>query len=516
MYQCPGCGGNLSFDIASQRLKCMYCNTLHDPYQITKESDGYENDTFEATYFACPQCGGEIYSTDNACAGFCSFCGASTVLTSRISNKKAPKSLIPFKVTKEQCRDIYLSKVRKSIFAPGYMKKPDAIESFRGIYMPYWKYKYSANGLMRVEGEKSHRSGDYIITDHYDMNGEINAAYDGFTYDSSSTFYDNISEEIAPFNLGQSEDFTPSMLSGFYADTDDVPPSVYQDDADVKAKDNTIDEFCDFELFRGYDAKRNKASVPLQSNGVDGMLFPVWFMSYRNKNRVAYVTINGQTGKMSADIPVDYKKYLFFSLLMAVPIFFLLNVLPLVLPKTLDVFISVLALICIALFIFETNSIVKKQRNDEDQGLNWRKSKINKLSKPKQSIVLFIVLGFVAIAFVLPFLAIVLFFISEMPSMILCLGVLVVGTIAFALTSKKRKEGEVSGGFTVVISLVTIFICEVIAVISPAADVYYYFAAIIMMIGMFSVLCAIMVNYNKLVTRRPPQFNKKGGDDGAY
>ena len=53
-------------------------------------------------------------------------------------------------------------------------------------------------------------------------------------------------------------------------------------------------------------------------------MFPVWFLSYRKKDRVAYATVNGQTGLVVADIPIDPKRYLLGSLLLAIPIFALL------------------------------------------------------------------------------------------------------------------------------------------------------------------------------------------------
>ncbi len=54
-------------------------------------------------------------------------------------------------------------------------------------------------------------------------------------------------------------------------------------------------------------------------------MLPVWFLSYRNKDRVAYATVNGQTGKVAADIPVDRRKFLLGSFLLAIPVFLLLN-----------------------------------------------------------------------------------------------------------------------------------------------------------------------------------------------
>ena len=104
MFQCKNCGAGLKFDIPSQKLSCEYCNSQEDPYAFeNKTKDAVEERNYEVTIFTCPQCGGEILSTDNAIAGFCSFCGASTVLYSRISNERRPGYIIPFRQTKEAC-----------------------------------------------------------------------------------------------------------------------------------------------------------------------------------------------------------------------------------------------------------------------------------------------------------------------------------------------------------------------------------------------------------------------------
>ena len=42
MYVCPGCAGNLKFDIARQQLICESCDTQIDPYSFYKETDAEE------------------------------------------------------------------------------------------------------------------------------------------------------------------------------------------------------------------------------------------------------------------------------------------------------------------------------------------------------------------------------------------------------------------------------------------------------------------------------------------
>lgn len=109
MYECPNCGGNLKFSIEDQLMKCDYCQTTFDPYSLKKENDAEELFAFEATIFTCPQCGGEILSTDNSAAEFCSFCGASTILSGRLSNEKRPVRIIPFKITEDSCKRLILA-----------------------------------------------------------------------------------------------------------------------------------------------------------------------------------------------------------------------------------------------------------------------------------------------------------------------------------------------------------------------------------------------------------------------
>ena len=61
-------------------------------------------------------------------------------------------------------------------------------------------------------------------------------------------------------------------------------------------------------------------------------MFPVWFLSYRNKDRVAYATVNGQTGKVVADLPISVGKFLLGSLIVAIPVYILLCLLTVLTP----------------------------------------------------------------------------------------------------------------------------------------------------------------------------------------
>lgn len=70
MYQCPNCGGRLIFDISSQSMLCEHCNTHYNPYNLGEGNSAEESKEYDVTVFKCPQCGGEIMSTDNTIADF--------------------------------------------------------------------------------------------------------------------------------------------------------------------------------------------------------------------------------------------------------------------------------------------------------------------------------------------------------------------------------------------------------------------------------------------------------------
>lgn len=522
MYECPNCGGNLKFDIPSQQLGCAFCGTQVSPYEIEKETDARESSYFEATVFTCPQCGGEIVSTDNEAAAFCSFCGASTILSSRIRKEKRPKFIIPFQKTKEDCKKAYARKMRRAFFLPKELKDPGFIDSFRGIYMPYWTYQLIQQGEITLKGKTSHREGDYIITEHYRLKGELEAYYLGYAYDASSSFYDNISEALAPYDAKALINFTPSFLSGFYADTADIDNNVYLEDAMELANQSTFQKICREEAFRKYSPdSANKASQMTDAlhttcKSADNTMYPVWFLSYRNGEQVGYATVNGQTGKVVADMPVDPVRYLIGSLLLAVPIFLMLNLAFTIRPTVLLGLSAGLSLFASVIYIWELSGIRRKESLEGDKALALKKQqqkeekpspskKKKKEGKGRGNPVLWV---FLLITIGLTVLGI---------SLSLIWSVLVIGAVICAVTGRKKLKAisEEKGASGFYASVAVVAVGALIALFHPVSDLYYYGGAILALLAVMLQFVDIIRKYNRLAMRRLPQFDRQGGDDRA-
>lgn len=541
MFECPNCSGNIKFDIASQMMKCGYCDYQVDPYEIDKQNEAEVSTDFDVTVFTCPQCSGEIFSMDNTAASFCSFCGSSTVLSSRISKEKRPSYIIPFAKTKEDCKTEYSKLMKRALFAPKELKDKKHIDSFRGIYMPYWVYYIKQQGHVSVKAEKNYRKGDYRITDHYNISGNIDCRYKGLAYDASSSFEDNISEKLAPFDVKNMKDFTASYLSGFYADTSDVNANVYVEDAERFAVDQTTG-YVDKQI-RGYELSNTsfreaKNMYNTVCEAADTAMFPVWFLSYRNGDRVAYATVNGQTGKVVADLPVDIMKYTIGSFLLAIPICILLNLFFTVTPKVLLAIVSFIAAVVAVIHSKEIKDIVKKDNYEDDKGMIDKKKRTKqtnptgaqpemaatqekkKEKKPmnktlKTTIIVMSIT--VAISFVLP-MAIVIGGLFDIDVEI-CLAILVAGLFTvFSFVNSNSRIAKLGGKDKISASLyclIAIIIALIIAFIGPVHDAFYYVGAMIALVATFITLVDLIKKYNVLSTRRLPQFDYRGGDDNA-
>ncbi len=534
MYDCPNCGGTLRFDIPSQQLKCDYCSSLFDPYQYKETDQPAESAYYNTTIYTCPQCGGEIQATNITASGFCTFCGSATVLNDHLKAEKRPKYIIPFRLTKEDCKQTYKREMRQFPFAPSELKDPEYLERFRGFYIPYWLYRIRVNGDIHIPGNVTHRTGNYINTDHYDLTCRLDADYDSAFYDASSSFDDHISENIAPFDIHTLQPFAPSMLCGFYADTADVDDTLYLNDAkdlilgDVCSKVQATPEFLSFHPAVSEGTLLSGDSARVQCKKPDCAMFPVWFLTYRKHDRVSYAVLNGQTGKLAADYPISVGKYLLASLILAVPLFFLANLMFTMKANTALGLSTLLSMFAEIIFLFELRSIRRRELHLDDKGYRAQaeenniaaikkrpvKKKKEKLSPGK--IGFYFVFFFVLILILLPGGSGMRFASGAGPTA-LAFIMLIVTLILFVLIRMTSKDlPGVKTTLPALSSLLAVIVACIICAAHPVSDWVYYAGVILALAGILITLVGIINRYNLLASRPLPSFfNRKGGDDRA-
>lgn len=603
MYECPNCAGNLKFDIARQQMYCERCETLLDPYSVSEgkraeehhvkvqeeksnhgtessETQGTLSDEYEVTIFTCSQCGGEIISDDTTAATFCSFCASTAILDSRVSKERRPTKIIPFVKTKDDCKKAYAQMMRRSIFAPKILKDEKSLEKFRGIYIPYWVYSFGKKETVTFDGMQSRMDGDWEIFEHYKVTTEITEDYTGLTYDASSSFADSLSEAIAPFDYEQGKEFTPAYLSGFYADTNDVDVTVYQQEAEDFVVNDAYEKFGNNYVCTDYnvDSGYMKMAVEPDTRKVELAMLPVWFLSYRKKDRMFYAVVNGQTGKAAAEIPVGMTKYLLSSLLLALPFFFLLNAFATLTPMKVLLLTIIVSVCCILIANAQMAAILARDRSVHDAGYmaflekqdaEEIKKEVGKLqtsrvglyqdpelqkeierekeerrrarkrlrdnsTKNPMKYIGRLVLFTLAMAVV----ATIVFdrigtlwvqgqygiFFSR--ALVVVFLILAVGVACFTwLPSAKleipgelKRDGETwrkKKRSAWIKPFIGIVIALVILVVNPVEDWYYYGGVVACMLTVQWSIVDIIRHHNQFTMRKMPQFNRRGGDENA-
>ena len=550
MVKCPHCGGEMDYLPGTEVVKCEYCGSEFIPQELEKqkevkaaehkEKSRKEEHTIEATIFTCPQCGGEIYSLDQSAVTFCSYCGSQVTLQSRLSRIRKPDVVIPFKLTAEQGMQEYFRRVRHSLFVPSSMKKDSEVEKLRGIYMPYWVYNVKAPEVLTVSSKTEHRSGNYIITDHYSTSITAEGAVEGIAYDAASAFSDELSGAIAPFDYREAKEYTPGYFSSFYADEGDVEGYLYEDDA-IRIAAQAYAEKVYHPDMNQYGLDKQKIEEQFVTDGVERKLgyYPVWFLANKNKkgNRVSYATVNGQTGKAAVDLPVDFKKYLLASLLIAVPLFVVLTLFLTMTPKVLAFVVMALSIVAVILANRKMNDVYTRRGMLDDLGLLSRnpgsqrkveeilaKKRKQKKTVKAQGQSIGSVIG--STFFMAPFILGVIFFVTRME------GVAIVGFLAvmaariiWNVVQRKKKEpaAKLNERAPFKDKIATLWKClaafvvvGAVMILAPVDDLYYYIADIAAIVLTGWTVLDIVRSHNLLTARKLPQFGKRGGDEHEY
>ena len=533
MSKCVNCGGEQRFDIASQMLICSSCGSKEDPKDFTAEGSYAERPEMEFTFFECPQCGGKVYSTDNSINGFCSYCGSNVMLKTRVEKKRMPRSLAPFKISKEACKIRYLNYVKKAWFIPKELKEAAYLDNFRGIYMPYWGYDVRLAGFLSLDGVRSFREGKKVYTENYKCRGWLDARYQGIFYDASAAFDDHFSWQIAPFDAHSLVDFNPAYLSGFYADLGDVDYHVYDDNATRIARDKVFDSIqlhkaFPYATFSADQLELFRPTMDAEVLEVYSSLFPVWFLSHRTDDRVSYAVVNGQTGRIAGDMPVDKKKFLLVSVLEAIPLFVLLCFSTLMEPSSLLVASEFFAVISITLLMSMIKKIIIRDRRLDDKGYlsghdrnayldsvwleesaEWERDKKKELLKIVIAAVLAILMWTNALGSILgdkQRLSVMMF--SGLYTLLV--EVMAINCTRLILSSGLVKTGRMLAGIWIVFFAtlmglaVTIFMGDV--------TMAYYIAIVLIMAGTLMSQLVALEQYNIMTSLPLPQLDRQGGE----
>jgi len=334
-YKCPCCGGAIAFDSQTQKMKCPYCDTEFEldalkaydeeqsqepaedmSWEQTAGNEWMEGETEGLRIYVCKSCGGEIVGEETTGATSCPFCGNPVVMSGQFSGSLRPDCVIPFKLDKKAAKEALKKHCSGKRFLPKVFQDENHIDEVKGVYVPFWLFDANAKAHIRFKAEKirkwSDEKYDYTETSYYMALRGGSVEYEAVPVDGSSKMPDELMESIEPFDLKEAVDFQTAYLAGYLADKYDVESEKCIERANERIKKSTEDAFA--ETVQGYDVVTPEATgICLENGKTLYALLPVWILNTTWKGQNYVFAMNGQTGKLIGDLPVDkgvYKKWL--------------------------------------------------------------------------------------------------------------------------------------------------------------------------------------------------------------
>ncbi|MBO7675008.1 MAG: hypothetical protein J6S63_08360 [Atopobiaceae bacterium] len=370
-YQCPNCGGQLAYVGATGMLHCEFCESDFTPQQVEQiyaerqakadaraakeaaqesessvpKSEGVtaaeastdertrvhvhrstatdpvqaylENSRWEDAEgenmraYNCSSCGAQLLVDQVTAVTSCPYCGNNAVLPGQLSDMLKPDYVIPFKLNKDDAISALHEYYRGKRFLPDAFTAENHLEEIQGVYVPFWLYSGTADGDLTFNGEKvvswSDSENNYTQTDYYSLEREGSMQFERVPVDGSSRMPDTHMDAIEPFDYAELTDFSVAYLPGYVTDRYDL--DVVECDGRARTRveatckavlEETTTEFSSVSISGG--------SVSVDWSNVWYALLPVWMLHTKWNGNDYLFAMNGQTGKLIGDLPIDNGK----------------------------------------------------------------------------------------------------------------------------------------------------------------------------------------------------------------
>ncbi len=339
-YPCAKCGARLEFAPGTDSLSCPYCgnaNTIVPTTGSVAELD-YEAELAalasaapmrDAESMVCTACAATVTKPAHVDAMSCPYCGSNIVATGSSTRQIKPRSLLPFKVTRQQADSAFRNWIKSLWFAPSALRREGRLDAaITGLYIPFWTYDCDATTRYRgqrgeyyyvtetytetVNGQSQTRTRQVRRTRWYPAAGTVFNQFDDLLVLASRSLPQNIAAKLEPWDLPDLIPYSDDYLSGFVAENYQIDlPTGFETAKEMTLP--TIDQTIRSDI--GGDEQQIDSRDPRYSAiTYKHMLLPVWISSYRYMNKVYHFYVNARSGEVSGDRPYSWWKITFLVL----------------------------------------------------------------------------------------------------------------------------------------------------------------------------------------------------------
>ena len=328
--KCPSCGGTVVFDPETGGMLCPFCGytkELPKPEDNTAMQElDFETAKNRASFdwgqkmktVICKQCGGETVYDALETADCCPFCGSTSVMpVDDQEDVMAPGGVVPFAISQEKAAQLFKSWIGHKWFAPNDAKKSCSAKDINGVYLPYWTYDSDTTSTYTARIGFDKKKGDKVVTEWRNTSGIFTEFIDDYTVFASKKSDNNpYIKSVSQFDFSKLRPYSPDFVAGFSAER----YSVGLDEGWENAKKGINQKLQgDIRTSIRQKTRADKVSDLRFSTMYENITFkyllaPIWLASYKYKDQIYNIVINGQTGKVGGKAPVSAIKVILFIL----------------------------------------------------------------------------------------------------------------------------------------------------------------------------------------------------------
>ncbi len=327
-FKCPQCGAATAYSAADGGLTCTHCGYYEPPKKavVGKGAEQFEftPETLQRAAYGwgearkelqCQSCGAYTSVPSDNLTHTCPFCGSNRVIQRESpQDVLRPRFLIPFQIEAEACHDIARQWLGSSWMTPGVLRRLANLANFAGIYLPCWTFDAitKADWKAEVGHQKTERyySGGQWKTRTKTVwkweSGHVQLGHDDLLVEGTTRVSAILLGRIKSYNLRQLAAYEPKYLAGFQAQAYDIPLETAWETVRHEMRERTRQACRD----QASTSKIRNFSMNLDFKDESWryILLPVYLAIYTYDHQTYQVMINGQTGTISGQRPVDWPK----------------------------------------------------------------------------------------------------------------------------------------------------------------------------------------------------------------
>lgn len=300
IFKCKSCGANILWSPEKGSMRCPHCDSIDTEEMV--QGDGMVQ---------CVSCGAPIQPKQYDSATKCQHCGAYMIFDQRISGELRPHLILPFKIGKEQAKEILKKEFGKKLFVPSAFLQEASLDKMEGDYIPFFLYDYHCRYRFSAKGRqiRSWTSGDteYTETSIYQIFRDMETDFARIPADASIAMPDDEMDLLEPYEYGDLTAFDPKYMSGFLGEMYSIDKATLEPRARNKARSDASSLMK--ESISGYSSVTPETDdLRTDLLAENYALLPVWNYVFRFRQKDYRFRLNGQTGKLVGRAPISTAK----------------------------------------------------------------------------------------------------------------------------------------------------------------------------------------------------------------